>query len=165
MFKLFLYAGVTIPVIALGFMNSQASEVSISSVSSWDAVYVDPSLERLETCEPVKLDMFFRGTVLTTHSAEYLRDAVNLSKSCGDAQYLIKPVMFSDASAQLELELKPEAEPATEETPHAVELQAWLGAMDVDGSISTPIFLEKPNALTLNGQKAILTIQFGQNEI
>lgn len=154
MLKLILATALVAPCFALPFVNGAGAEVVSYETASFEDYFIAPELAQLEACNSAQLDVFFHGELITTHSAEFVGEAVALSSSCGDATYVIRPIA-QDSFTDMQ---------AAEVLQQANELLAVLEANGVNAKIMDTEVQKTSDNLTLNGRAAILNIDVDNSE-
>jgi|GEM_PF-2092937 len=149
MLKLLLSTAIISPcfIIPLSKISANTSLTSYSA-PSFEDVYVEPQLQRLENCQSATLDVFFHDEYVTLHTAEYLAQAVRLAKSCDNADYVINPIVPASQMGVTADLLEAQTQ----------ELSLILKAHGVEPRTADPQIQAEFNSLSVNGRTAILSI-------
>lgn len=155
MFRLLLCSALITPWFILPF---SASSVSMQNFDynkvSFDEAYIEPELDRLDKCQSAELDVYFHENYITTHTAEYIAEGIEISSNCKNISYVISPIVpassGSDANDILDLQTQ--------------ELSLILQAHGVKATISKPQIESDFNSLSANGRTAILKINISDGD-
>lgn len=151
MLKLLLCSALFTPCIMFQYLNSSETDDVVYSAASFDEYFVEPVLNNLEACQTAEVDIFFHDEYMTTHSAEYLADAISLSSTCEGAKYIIKPIQpLTSRTAHMGQEALTKAQ--------TQELSYFLEAHGVVSEISPTDVEDEFNSLSVNGRTAVLEI-------
>ncbi len=153
MLKLLLCTAIISPcfIIPLSKISANTSLTSYTA-PSFEDVFVEPELQRLENCQSAKLDVFFHDEYVTLHTAEYLAQAVKLAKSCDNADYVINPIV-----PELQIGVTTDLLEA-----QVQELSLILKAHGIESRIADPQIQTEFNSLSVNGRTAILSIAISE---
>jgi len=155
MLKLLLCSAFMAPCFIIPFIGtSTESYITDYETTSYEEAYVEPEFEQLENCEAAELDVFFHENYITSHSAEYIAEGIELSKDCGDANYVITPIIpaSSDAKAADIVDIQTK------------ELSLILKAHGVNAKVARTDKQAEFNSLSANGRTAILKIVFDKGD-
>jgi len=151
MLKLLLCAAVLSPCVIMQVAASvQVEEVEYDK-PSFESYFIHPEFEQLVSCQTAELDIFFHDEYVTMHSAEYIAEAVILSKKCDDVEFTIQPIqpIYSTHDAM-------NAQEMTEIQVN--ELSLVLEAHGVDANIADTQVQSEFDNLSENGRTAVLKI-------
>ena len=150
MLKLLLCSAMIVPCFIIPFTGAAKNQMASVYKTSFEDAYIEPELRQLERCKAAELDVFFHENYITTHSAEYLAEAIEIAKSCGNADFSITPIIPTvshiDEGDVLNLQTE--------------ELTLILKAHGVDAKITKADIQSEYNTLSANGRTATLTIKF-----
>lgn len=150
MLKLLLCTIAIAPCLIIPFAGSASSDMTALDVTSFEDAYVEPEFEQLENCEAAELDVYFHKNYITLHSAEYIAKGLDLSKVCGNAEYVITPIIPSSSHVTSEDVLGVQTE----------ELIYVLDAHGVEARVENAAIQNTFDSLSANGRTATLSIIF-----
>lgn len=148
----------TVAILPIGIVPWMTSKADTLDVELADATYAelvaDPSLAALSDCETGELPIFFHDQYVTTHSAEFIIDAVEAADDCGEVEVTIIPVLPEYADADIERE----SVARTAQLAEYVDATARVTQADIRIDISEAPFKDDISTLYINGRAAILRI-------
>jgi hypothetical protein len=151
MLKLLLGSAIVSPCIFLQVAGSVKAEAVSYNAPSFEAYFIDPEFERLESCDAAELDVFFHKQYVTMHSAEYIAEAIALLEKCDEVEYVIQPIqpIYS-----------PDDDLGSKEITdiQVNELSLMLKAHGVDAEIAETKVQSEFDSLSENGRTAVLKI-------
>lgn len=155
MLKLLLCSALLAPCFIMSFSASSVESRGVTyNKISFDEAYLEPELDRLDNCQSAELDVFFHENYITTHSAEYIAEGIELSNTCENARYVITPIVPAssqiDASDILNIQ--------------SDELSLVLKAHGITPVIAEPHVQTEFNSLSANGRTATLKIVIGEGD-
>lgn len=150
MLKLLLCSAFIAPCIILPFTGNAKSQMVSFETTSYEEAYVEPEFEQLENCEAAELDVFFHENYITSHSAEYIAEGIELSGICGDASFIITPIIPSASHVSASEVL----------TTQTRELSLILKAHGVTARVANADVETEFDGLSANGRTATLKIVF-----
>ncbi|NNE57278.1 MAG: hypothetical protein HKN36_04140 [Hellea sp.] len=125
MLKIIPVALATVPCILLPLMGSGHSFAHANYNNIDDQTPAEFSA--LGQCKPTDIELFFEGELMRFHTAEFLTDAIQTAKDCGDAYVEISPIKSENTF------LNPHAENNVEEAI------LYLESHDVEYQVIDPI--------------------------
>ena len=150
MFKLLLCSAIIAPCVVLPFVGSTQTQMNSYDTVSFREAYIEPEFRQLENCETAELDVYFYDNYITYHSAEYIAEGIQLSSACGNAKYVITPIIPSvsrvDALEVLDTQTK--------------ELLLVLKAHGISATVRAADVQKDFDGLSANGRTAKLEIAF-----
>ena len=153
MLKLLLCSAMIVPCFIIPFTGAAKNQMVSLHKTSFEEAFIEPELKQLENCETAELDVFFHENYITTHSAEYLAEGIDIAKSCGKADFLITPIIPTsshiDAVDVLDVQTQ--------------ELSLVLKAHGVNATVTKAIIQSEYNTLSANGRTATLKIIFNES--
>lgn len=155
MLKLFLCSAFIAPCFIIPFTGTSAeSYITKYETTSFEEAYIEPEFSQLENCKAAELDVFFHENYITSHSAEYIAEGIELSKDCGDAKYVITPIIPASSDDKA-------ADIVDTQTK---ELSLILKAHGVNAKVARTDKQAEFNSLSANGRTATLKIVFNQSD-
>ena len=150
MLKLLLCSAMIVPCFIIPFTGAAKNQMASVYKTSFEDAFIEPELKQLERCKPAELDVFFHENYITTHSAEYLAEGIEIAKACGNANFSITPIIptVSHINAGDVLDIQTE------------ELSLILKAHGVNAEITKADVQSEYNTLSANGRTATLKIKF-----
>ncbi len=151
MFKLLLSAVAMAPVIMFGVSGPAETKAQKFETISFEEYFIEPVYKQLGNCESADLDIFFHDEYVTTHSAEYIAEAISISSNCSDTEYYIHPILIGSSL----FEAKENSDVLEMQTE---ELLSLLKAHGVNPKIAGVQIQRNFHSLAENGRTAILRI-------
>ncbi len=149
MSKLLLCSAVIAPCLILPFSASSVGKQDVVyDKVSFEEAYIEPELNLLDKCQSAELDVFFHENYITTHTAEYIAEGIELSSNCKNIDYVISPIIPASSAADTRDTLDVQTQ----------ELSLILQAHGVKAKISEPQIQSDFNSLSANGRTAIIKI-------
>lgn len=142
--KLALLAPLALPLVFLPNLGAAATKMAAQDRPSFEDVYVNPQMTRLENCQSATLDVYFNENYLAQHSADYLTDAVSAAAPCDIVSIKIVPILVKDHTTE-------DAQQAAE---NAKELGLWLDSFGLRYQTNGPTTQTEFDGMTYNGRTA-----------
>lgn len=155
MSKLLLCSALIAPCLILPFSASSFGKQDIVyDKVSFEEAYIEPELDRLDNCQSADLDIFFHENYITTHTAEYIAEGIELSSNCKNINYVISPIVPASSGEDARELLNIQTQ----------ELSLILEAHGVKATVSEPQIQSDFNSLSANGRTAILKINISDGD-